>query len=341
MSQRSKRSQARKIGRRVAVDLPGGVLDVLPEETHRPKVVYRLAGDEYVLVEYGEMVLDLSLRFRVEALERAIRDAGHDAIAELNPGVRSLLVRYDGQRLPLPKLLGILRVLEETLPSVEEIQVRSRVVYLPIAYHDRWTRDAVRAYMESVRSEAPYLPDNMEFVARCNGLSGPDDVAYYHTATQHLVLGLGDVFLGAPCAVPLDPRYRLVVPKYNPARLWSPEGAVGIGGAYVCIYPMESPGGYQLVGRTISIWDTWQRSPAFAEAPWLLRFFDRIQFEPVSEEGLEEIRSAAEKGAYAPRIEDDVFSVREYNWFLSEVQEEAAAWRARQRAAVASATEGY
>ena len=55
-----------------------------------------------------------------------------------------------------------------------------------------------------------------------------------------------DVYLGAPCAVPVDPRHRLVVPKYNPARTVTPEGAVGIGGAYMCIYPMESPGGYQL-----------------------------------------------------------------------------------------------
>ena len=56
-----------------------------------------------------------------------------------------------------------------------------------------------------------------------------------------------DVYLGAPCAVPVDPRHRLVVPKYNPARTVTPEGAVGIGGSYMCIYPMESPGGYQLV----------------------------------------------------------------------------------------------
>ena len=55
------------------------------------------------------------------------------------------------------------------------------------------------------------------------------------------------MYLGAPCAVPVDPRHRLVVPKYNPARTVTPEGAVGIGGAYMCIYPMESPGGYQLV----------------------------------------------------------------------------------------------
>ena len=78
-----------------------------------------------------------------------------------------------------------------------------------------------------------------------------------------MVLGLGDVYLGAPCAIPIDPRHRLNVPKYNPSRNFTPEGAVGLGGQYLCIYPMESPGGYQLVGRTLPIWDKSEAKPWF------------------------------------------------------------------------------
>jgi urea carboxylase len=66
----------------------------------------------------------------------------------------------------------------------------------------------------------------------------------------YLVLGLGDIYLGAPVATPIDPRHRLVTTKYNPARTWTPDNVVGIGGAYLCIYGMEGPGGYQLFGRT-------------------------------------------------------------------------------------------
>ena len=73
---------------------------------------------------------------------------------------------------------------------------------------------------------------------------------------SYLVLGLGDVYLGAPVATPLDPRHRLVTTKYNPARTWTPENAVGIGGAYLCVYGMEGPGGYQFVGRTVQMWNT-------------------------------------------------------------------------------------
>ena len=83
---------------------------------------------------------------------------------------------------------------------------------------------------------------------------------------SYLVLGLGDVYLGAPVATPLDPRHRLVTTKYNPARTWTPENAVGIGGAYLCIYGMEGPGGYQFVGRTVQVWNRDRRGPHFDRA---------------------------------------------------------------------------
>lgn len=317
------------------------IIGTLSAEGQRPSVVYRLAGDSYLLVEYGEIVLDLHLRFRIHSLELAIREMQIDAILETAPGVRSLLVRYDCVRLHSQDLVALLCRLEEDLPSAKEMVVPSRLVHLPIACHDKWTLAAVQQYMESVRAEAPYVPDNMEFIARSNGLTGTDEVEEYVLATQHLVIGLGDVYLGAPCAVPLDPRRRLVVPKYNPARTWTPEGAVGIGGAYLCIYPMESPGGYQLFGRTLPIWNTTQSTPDFAEAPWLLRTFDRIQFEAVDEDELETLRAAMLRGEYGVAIEDGTFSVAAYAAFLEEVGEGATAFRERQSEAVVGATAGY
>ena len=97
-----------------------------------------------------------------------------------------------------------------------------------------------------------------------------------------LVLGLGDVYLGAPCAIPIDPRHRLNVPKYNPSRNYTPEGAVGIGGKFMCIYPMESPGGYQLIGRTLQIFNKLDPN----NKPWLLNMFDQIRFYPVTSKEL-------------------------------------------------------
>jgi len=151
---------------------------------------------------------------------------------------------------------------------------------------------------------------------------------------SYLVLGLGDVYLGAPVATPLDPRHRLVTTKYNPARTWTPENAVGIGGAYMCVYGMEGPGGYQLVGRTVPVWNTWQRWPgAAAGAPWLLRFFDQIRFFPVEADELLELRRAANEGRYEPRIEAGHFDVDAYHRFLASIAEDAERFRSRQQAA--------
>lgn len=76
-------------------------------------------------------------------------------------------------------------------------------------------------------------------------------------------MGLGDVYLGAPVATPLDPRHRLVTTKYNPARTWTAENSVGIGGAYMCVYGMEGPGGYQFIGRTLQMWNRDRQTDVF------------------------------------------------------------------------------
>lgn len=335
----------RELSLRNRTERPASISDaiaaMIPERNGQPRVIYRLAGDSYILVEYGEMILDLNFRFRVHFLEMALRNQQPDGLLEMVPGVRSLLVKYDGMKLPLGSLLHILEETEEGIPSIEEAIVPSRIIHLPFAFHDRWTRDAMSRYSRSVRAEAPYLPDNVEFVARCNHLDTVDKVNVYLQASHHMVIGLGDVYLGAPCAVPLDPRYRLVVPKYNPARMYTPEGAIGIGGAYICIYPMESPGGYQLVGRTLQIWNTWQNSGAFKEAPWLLRNFDRLQFESVSEEELIAAREAMAKGEYALRIENGTFSVKSYNEFLVSVRAEAENFKNLQQKWTNHWTKGY
>ncbi len=151
---------------------------------------------------------------------------------------------------------------------------------------------------------------------------------------SYLVMGLGDVYLGAPVATPLDPRHRLVTTKYNPARTWTPENAVGIGGAYMCIYGMEGPGGYQLFGRTIQVWNTWRRTSAFTPGkPWLLDFFDQVRFFPVSHDELAEAREAFPYGAYSLRIEDGTFSYADYAKKLLADSESIGTFKASQQAA--------
>lgn len=135
-----------------------------------------------------------------------------------------------------------------------------------------------------------------------------------------MVMGLGDVYLGAPVATPLDPRHRLVTTKYNPTRTWTAENSVGIGGSYLCVYGMEGPGGYQFVGRTLQMWNRYRQTREFSQ-PWLLRFFDQIRFYPVSAEELENIRRRFPRGQYPLRIEESSFCLRDYENFLEKEAE--------------------
>ena len=151
-------------------------------------------------------------------------------------------------------------------------------------------------------------------------------------SARYLVMGLGDVYLGAPVATPLDPRHRLVTTKYNPARTWTPENAVGIGGAYLCVYGMEGPGGYQFVGRTIQMWNRWRKTADFSE-PWLLRHFDQIQFYPVEADELLRLREEFPVGKFKLDIKEETFSLREYRKFLADISGEAASFKVRQQKA--------
>jgi urea carboxylase len=204
-----------------------------------------------------------------------------DGVIDITPGVRSLQVHFDPDRLPESAVLEALQAAELELPAAADTVVESRVVHLPLSWDDPATREAIDRYMSTVRADAPWCPWNIEFIRRINGLDSVDDVHRIVFDASYLVLGLGDVYLGAPVATPLDPRHRLVTTKYNPARTWTPENAVGIGGAYLCIYGMEGPGGYQFVGRTVPVWNRFRRTAAFTE-PWLLRFFDQLRFFEVS-----------------------------------------------------------
>ncbi|MED5812135.1 5-oxoprolinase/urea amidolyase family protein [Mycolicibacterium sp. 050232] len=299
-------------------------------------VTYRRIGDDNVLVEYGEMRLDLALRARAHALHHALEQHRPDGLIDLTPGIRSLQVKVDPARLPQSRLVPLLAELEASLPAAQDLVVPSRTVRLPLSWDDPSTREAIERYMHGVRADAPWCPWNIEFIRRMNGLASVDDVHRIVYDAEYLVLGLGDVYLGAPVATPLDPRHRLVTTKYNPARTWTPENAVGIGGAYLCIYGMEGPGGYQFVGRTTQIWN--HRHPLVAqgfdpEHPWLLRFFDRIQWYPVSADELLDLRADTAAGRGHVEIADGTFSLAEHEQFLSANAEDIAATRTAMEAA--------
>lgn len=306
----------------------------IPETPDQIAVTYRPSGDKHLLVEYGELVLDLNLRFRVHALMNWLQSNLLPGILELTPGIRSLQVHYDSRILPLAELLETLIAAEGELPAIEDMEVPTRIIHLPLSWEDESTLLAIQKYMQSVRNDAPWCPSNIEFIRRINGLESIEQVKEVVFNASYLVMGLGDVYLGAPVATPIDPRHRLVTTKYNPARTWTPENAVGIGGAYLCVYGMEGPGGYQFVGRTVQMWNRYQQTADFqAGKPWLLRFFDQIRFYPMSAPDLLKYRDAFIQGKVKLEIQEETFSLRRYNEFLRSISDETTAFKTKQQAA--------
>jgi urea carboxylase len=261
-----------------------------------------------------------------------LRSNPQEGIVDLTPGIRSLQVHYDSRILSRAGLLETLISAQSLLPPLDEMEVPTRIVKLPLSWDDPSTQLAIEKYMQSVRKDAPWCPCNIEFIRRINGLDSVEEVREIVFSASYLILGLGDVYLGAPVATPIDPRHRLVTTKYNPARTWTPENAVGIGGAYLCVYGMEGPGGYQFVGRTIQMWNRWRKTKDFAQ-PWLLRHFDQIRFYPVASEELLQLREAFPMGEIKLEIEEGKFSLRKYRDFLAKISSETIAFKKRQQEA--------
>ncbi|NKC12163.1 MAG: urea carboxylase [Gammaproteobacteria bacterium] len=310
------------------------VLAELPATDTTPEVAYRQAGDKYILIEYGPMLLDLRFRFRVHALMETLKAKDILGLEELAPGVRSLQIRYDSRVIHQQDMMQALLETEEGLGDIESMVLKTRVVHMPMAFEDSTTLEAVKKYQQSVQEKAPWLPNNVDFIRRINGLDTRDEVKKIIYGTSYMIMGLGDVYLGAPCAVPVDPRHRLLTSKYNPARTFTAEGTVGIGGVYMCIYGMDSPGGYQLVGRTVPIWNKFLKNKQFEEdEPWLFKFFDQVRYYEVSEEELTKQREDFRHGRFEIQITEEDFSLADYHVFLEENAESIQNFKDKQQVA--------
>ncbi len=310
-------------------ELEPAIIKTLPELD----IVYRRAGDKYILIEYGELKIDMEMRFRVHRLELELEAMNLEGLIDMTAGIRSMQLHYDSKILPSSKLLDILEEIETRLAKDKgQRRIPSRIVHMPLSWDDITAKIASEKYMKSVRADAPWCPDNKEFIRRINGLDSIDDVLDIVFSARYIVMGLGDVYLGAPVAISYDPRHRLVTTKYNPARTWTAENAVGIGGAYLGIYGMEGPGGYQLVGRTVQTWNTYNVTENF-QKPWLFRCFDEIRFYPVSHETLTEMRRDLPYGAQTLQIEESYFDLDEYLQFSAENEESIHEFKSQQQAA--------
>lgn len=255
------------------------------------------AGDQFCLLELADH-MDLAGNMRaIQLADRIVAD-GIDGVAETLPMFVSVLVHYDPAAVSLDVLRDRIGGIWRELSGEEDVVLPSRILEIPVCYLDPWTKACVEDYARTIKP----IGDDPTFVAEANGLPSAEDFVRRHAFTEHWVGGVG-FWPGLPDMLPLDPRCQHSVTKYDPPRLTTVPGAIGVGGGFTSIYPMNTPGGYHLIGRTpVPIFSLDPRLPLFRERPTLFQPGDRVRFRRIDAETFVDVEAAAAAG-------DDVVSI--------------------------------
>lgn len=255
-------------------------------------------GDRFMLIEFGDE-LTLELNFFSQGLARATAEQRITGVVETAPCFSSLLIHYEPDDISFADLQTEMLRLAKTIGASGDVEVDSRLLYLPAVYLDPWTAAAMAEYREKINPDKEPDP---EFIVKLNGLDDVDQFVRVHSGTEYWCAALG-FWPGTPFLMPLDPRCKLTAPKYNPPRTFTPRGTIGMGGGSTAIYPVDGPGGYQIFARTpVPIWDARQRLEQFKSQLWLLQPTDRIKFVPCSVEEFEAVERKVEEGTYVMNI---------------------------------------
>ncbi|KAH8671544.1 putative urea amidolyase [Xylariales sp. PMI_506] len=323
----------------VSTKLTHSILRILQETESRPKVTYRQGADDYLLVDYANGFFDLNHKCRATALDRVLKSEGAKyAFGKQGPllstiGVgNSLMIYYNGLKLPQAELLDYLIEIEDGLGDMRAISFPNRTFKLPLSFDHKKLRDAIARYTENQRPHAPYLPDPFKFVADNNGITVEELKKLWLTA-EFIVVGVG-FLMALPEALPADPRMRLNAPKMNPSRTFTPAGTASLGGSCLAIYNVDSPGGFMPTGMTIPGVDALGYKEGFSpERPWLFEPMDVITFYEVTEEEYDQEMAIFQSGRYSFKIETSVFDMKAHNELLVSTADEVAALKVIQKEA--------
>ncbi|EME47721.1 hypothetical protein DOTSEDRAFT_51063 [Dothistroma septosporum NZE10] len=306
-----------------------------PATSVSPQVRYRQAGDDHILVEYGNERFDLNYRCRVTALETALHSSDapnwwKDNLITTVGCCTSITLCYDGAKVPRDVLIKHLQTLEDQIGDLSKTKVPCRRFRLPLTFESQEQIVATQRYIETQRPQAPYLPDNLEFVAKNNAFTAKQ--LKHNMLNGDLMAVVVGFFCGNTVSLPVDPRHRMACPKANPSRIFTPEGTFGWGGSCASIYPVDSPGGYQMLGRTIPCFDCYGFKAGFSpERPWLFQDFDILTFYEVDEEEFERLLRLFRSGRYEFDWSADEFDMAEHNKLLAETEDEVREIRGKQR----------
>jgi urea carboxylase len=221
------------------------------------------------------------------------------------------MIQFDAKIISQQKLLETVMELESSIEYTTDIKIPCRELYLPVVFDHPDIRASEQRYMETNRPTAAYLPDNVEYLRTNNGISTRREVFQTLLDSQYLVVAVG-FLVATPILFPLNPMSGIAAQKYNPTRVSTPGGTIGMGGSLFAIYPLEAPGGYMLFARTMECWDTFGNGSSFeATRPWLFEPFDIIRYHEVSIAEYDQLMLDYKRGNYEFDIREGVFSLHE------------------------------
>jgi len=230
-------------------------------------------GDNALLVEFDAVISPLMNR-RVRKLIAGLSQEKIGGLVEIVPAYRSLLIHYDPCRISAERLYEQVYSIGENLDRIEVL--KSRKFYLPVCYDDAMGPD-------------------LAYVAEYHQLT-KEEVIAIHSSQDYLVYMIG-FLAGFPYLGEMSEQ--IATPRLAEPRTKISVGSVGIAGNQTGIYPLESPGGWRIIGRTPIELYTPQQDP-----PTLLSTGDYVRFVPVSLVQFQEIREQVESDKYQIRIEE-------------------------------------
>ena len=271
------------------------------------------AGDRYLLIEFGNE-MNLELNFMAHGLAALVAAEKPKGVIETAPAFASLLVHYEPELTSYAAVTEALRALARALGPSDGLVLDSRLFYLPTAYLDPWSLEAYQRYIKKIAKKTP----DPQLIVEHNGLADERELVRVHSGTEYWVAAIG-WWPGVPFMLALDPRCKLSVPRYNPPRVWTKKGTVGLGGSNTGIYPEDLPGGIQVFARIpVPIWDPQQRFKVFEDSICLLRPGDRVKFVPCSLEEFAHTERKIEEGTYQFNlVEYQKFSVPSYKRWIA------------------------
>ncbi len=305
----------------------GTLLDVMPATEHRKEILFRLAGDDSIMVEYGrEMELDYMDMFRIQAVNQEVmmrQVVGYscmEGFLQALPQWRTIQYTFDTRRVSIAKIVEIAKDIERAVGdsrNISQMVFNSKIIELPLCWEHDAIKVAIGKYLKEIRPEGAANIDreklsNVPYIAQCNGIS-PEEVKEKIYGTDWFAYTMC-FLIGLIMCVPFDRKCMMFTNKYNPPRTWTARSTWGMGGFDVGWYAAAGAGGYQLFGVFSPVLQMEQKHPDFQADVALFHTLDRVRPIEVDSDELARITQLIDDGSpeFRYKVIPGEFSVAEW-----------------------------